>query len=79
MACRWLYCRSKFIGSNNGKAQTTDQDALTAHLALTVLLLEAAYADGECSKQEKEHLVATLVVNFGVTRQQIDTLLAERD
>ena len=34
----------KIIGSDNGKAQTTDQDALNAHLALTVLLLEAAYA-----------------------------------
>ncbi len=69
----------KIIGSNNGKAQTTEQDVLTAHLALTVLLLEAAYADGECSNQEKEHLVATLVTNFGVSRQEIDTLLAERD
>ena len=69
----------KIIGSSNGKAQTTEQDALNAHLALTVLLLEAAYADGECSSQEKAHLAATLVTNFGVSRQEIDTLLAERD
>ena len=69
----------KIIGSDNGKAQTTDQDILTAHLALTVLLLEAAYADGECSGEEKEHLVATLVTNFGISRQEIDTLLADRD
>ncbi len=69
----------KIIGSNNGKAQTTDQDILTAHLALTVLLLEAAYADGECSEEEKEHLVTTLVTNFGISRKEIDTLLADRD
>jgi uncharacterized tellurite resistance protein B-like protein len=69
----------KIIGSNNGKAQTTDQDMLTAHLALTVLLLEAAYADGECSGEEKEHLVTTLVINFGISRKEIDTLLADRD
>lgn len=69
----------KMINSNNGKAQTTDQDVLTAHLALTVLLLEAAYADGECSGEEKEHLAATLVANFGISRQEIDTLLADRD
>ncbi|MBU0969898.1 MAG: TerB family tellurite resistance protein, partial [Proteobacteria bacterium] len=69
----------KIIGSDNGKARTTDQDALTAHLALTVLLLEAAYADGECSQAEKEHLVETLVTHFGISRPEVDTLLAERD
>ncbi|WP_457552701.1 tellurite resistance TerB family protein [Desulfobacula sp.] len=69
----------KIIGSDNGKVQTTDQDALNAHLALTILLLEAAYADGECSEEEKEHLVATLVTNFGLSRQEIDILLADRN
>ena len=69
----------KILGSDNDKVQTTDQDILNAHLALTVLLLEAAYADGECSGEEKEHLVATLVANFGLSRQEIDTLLADRD
>ena len=68
----------KMIGSND-KAQTTQEDALNAHLALTVLLLEAAYADGECSKEEKEHLATTLVNNFDIPREQIDTLLAESD
>jgi len=69
----------KMIGSNNGKVETSDQDILTAHLALTVLLLEAAYSDGECSEKEKAQLVETLVTNFGVSRPEIDTLLAERD
>ena len=69
----------KITGSGNGKAQTTDQDVPNAHLALTVLLLEAAYADGECSGEEKDHLVATLVSNFVIPRQEIDTLLAGRD
>jgi len=69
----------KIIGSDNAKAQITGQDALNAHLALTILLLEAAYADGECSGEEREHLVTTLVTSFGISRQEIDTLLAERD
>ena len=69
----------KILENDKGKAQTTDQDSLNAHLALTVLLLEAAYADGECSGEEKEHLVATLVTNFGISRQEINTLLADRD
>ncbi len=66
------------MGSNNNKAQATEQDILTAHLALTVLLLEAAYADGECSKEEKEHLVTTLVTNFGISRKEVDILLDEK-
>ena len=75
----------KIIGSKNGninsnsKVQTTEQDIVDAHLALTVLLLEAAQADGECSEEEKEHLVLTLVTNFGISRQEIDSLLADRD
>jgi uncharacterized tellurite resistance protein B-like protein len=67
------------MGSNNGNVHTTEQDVVTAHLALTVLLLEAACADGECSREEKAHLVATLVTDFGVSRQEIDTLLAEKN
>ena len=69
----------KIISNDNGKVKTTDQDIIDAHLALTVLLLEAAYADGECSGEEKEHLIATLVTNFEVSRQEIDTLLTDRD
>ncbi len=69
----------KIIGSDSGKVETTDQDAIDAHLALTVLLLEAAHADGECSSEEKEHLVETLVTNFKIPRQEIDTLLTDKD
>ena len=69
----------KIIGSDSGKVETTDQDVIDAHLALTVLLLEAAHADGECSSEEKEHLVETLVTNFKIPRQEIDTLLTDKD
>lgn len=69
----------KIMGSNNGKVQIKDQDIITAHLALAVLLFEAAYADGECSEDEKKHIVATLVTDFGVPRQEIETLLADKD
>ena len=68
----------KIIRSNNDEVQTTDEDILTAHLALTVLLLEAAYADGKCTEKEKEHLTTTLVTNFGIPRKEIDTLLVDR-
>jgi uncharacterized tellurite resistance protein B-like protein len=67
----------KILG--NDTAQATEQDALTAHLALTVLLLEAAYADGECSDEEKTHLVKTLVTDFGVSEKDIEILLDDSD
>ncbi len=67
----------KIMGSD--KATATDQDALTAHLALTVLLLEAAHADGECSEAEKNHLSVTLETNFGIPQKETQALLHDRD
>ncbi len=69
----------KIIGSIDGKVRTTEKDALNAQMVLTVLLLEAAYADGKCSEKEKEHIVATLVTHFNIPRQEIDILLAEKN
>lgn len=68
----------KIMGQDTG-ASAPDQDALNAHLALTVLLLEAAYADGECSREELDHLAETLVRDFGVSRTDIETLLDDGD
>ncbi|MDD9302283.1 MAG: TerB family tellurite resistance protein [Desulfobacter sp.] len=65
----------KMISTGKDSTPATDEDALTAHLALTVLLLEAAYADGECSEQEKEHLAETLVANFDISPNDIHTLI----
>lgn len=69
----------KMLGQDGGNAPTTEEDVLTAHLALSVLLMEAAYADGECSKKEKELLAETLVKNFGVDKKEIDDLLERSD
>ncbi|MBT8360407.1 MAG: TerB family tellurite resistance protein [Desulfobacterales bacterium] len=53
------------------------------HIALCVLLLEAAHVDGECSNEEKEHVIETLTTHYGIPRKEIDELLAssykERD
>jgi uncharacterized tellurite resistance protein B-like protein len=53
------------------------------HIALCVLLLEAAHVDGECSNEEKEHVIKTLTTSCGIPRKEIDELLAnsykERD
>ncbi|SDO49024.1 tellurite resistance TerB family protein [Desulforhopalus singaporensis] len=44
-----------------------------------VLLLEAAHVDGECSDLEKEHMIATLVKECGITRSEIDDFLDKSD
>jgi len=67
---------SKILGSGDTGA-ATEEDALTAHLALAVLLFEAAHADGECSAREKDHLRHTLIADFGVAEQDIDQLLED--
>jgi len=67
----------KIMGKDEETA--TDQDALTAHLALTVLMLEAAHADGECSEAEKAHLAITLETNFGIPQKESQALIQDRD
>lgn len=69
----------KMFGNDNGPVQPTEQDALTAHLALAVLLMEAAWADGKCSREERDHLADTLVDSFGVKKQDIEALLQRSD
>lgn len=67
----------KKITGNTTKEKTagnnSDQDA---HIALCVLLLEAAHVDGECSDEEMEHIVSTLTTECNVSRQDIDELIA---
>lgn len=65
----------KMFCKDSKEARTSEKDALNAHTALAVLLMEAAYADGECSKAETEHMADTLVEKHGVTRNEINGLL----
>lgn len=52
-----------------------DPDPGDVHIALCVLMLEAAHADGECSADEMAHVVETLVTRLGVDRAAIDELI----
>ncbi len=45
------------------------------HIALCVLMLEAAHADGECSADEMAHVIETLTTKCGVARTEIDVLI----
>lgn len=48
---------------------------IDGHIALCVLLLETAYADGECSAEELEHLRNNLITTFQIPPGDIDGLL----
>ncbi|MCP4341248.1 MAG: hypothetical protein GY799_20785, partial [Desulfobulbaceae bacterium] len=62
----------KIIGKPTNEKTTNNDNAQDAHIALCVLLLEAAHVDGECSYEEIEHIVSTLTTECGVPRQEID-------
>ena len=61
--------RSEEKTKSNSKVQDTD-------IALCVLLLEAAHIDGECSYEEKEHIILTLTTTCDIPREEIDEFVA---
>ena len=52
-----------------------EEEIKDAHIALCVLLLEAAHVDGECSIDEMNHVVATLTERCGADQAEIDQLI----
>ncbi len=70
----------KIIGNTSGqKTKKSNDQVQDANIALCVLLLEAAYVDGECSNEEKEHIIVTLTTKWKVSRKEIDELIASGD
>lgn len=61
---------------NNKKENDSTSSNFDGHIALCVLLLEAAFVDGECSAEELSHLKETLTSKYDITPQDIDELLA---
>lgn len=69
----------KILGNDSGKKMEDDNKQQGLNTALCVLLLEAAHVDGECSEEEKEHVVLTLTEKCGVPREEIDEFIARGD
>ncbi len=61
--------------ADKGSSKPKKEEIKDAHIALCVLLLEAAHADGECSSAEMTHLVATLTARCGADQEEIDQLV----
>jgi uncharacterized tellurite resistance protein B-like protein len=69
----------KIRGEETDKASDPKDKVQDADTALCVLLLEAAHIDGECSLEEKEQLINTLVATRNLPRESIDAFLAMGD
>ena len=65
----------KVLGKNEKKKDSSAVTEEDMHIALCVLMLEAAHADGECSADEMEHVIETLTSKCGVARADIDALI----
>jgi len=63
----------KIIGNDERENQASEKEDV--HIPLCVLMLEAAHVDGECSADELNHVIDTLVDRIGVPRSEIDELI----
>lgn len=70
----------KILGEKpDQKEKSSNNKVQEANVALCVLLLEAAHVDGECSDEEKEHVILTLTTQCNIPRQEIDEFIAQSD
>jgi len=65
----------KMLSDDPQEATPTSQEE--AHVALCVLMIEAAHVDGECSDEEMAHVIDTLTDTSGVSRQDITELIEQ--
>ncbi|MBT8328887.1 MAG: TerB family tellurite resistance protein [Desulfofustis sp.] len=59
---------------DSAQAETVENQDDT-HIALCVLLIEAAHIDGECSDDEMAHVIDTLTNKCGILKEDIDELI----
>lgn len=67
----------KILGNVQHKKQAADHESLDVPIALSVLLLEAAHVDGNCSADEMEHVIKTLTAQYQVRPEDIQELIDE--
>ncbi len=65
----------KAIGLESGGASSVDVQRPRIEVAACVVLLEAAYADYECTEEELQHVIATMKDIFGITDPQARELV----
>ncbi len=66
----------KILGNKQGRIEIAEAESLDrTQLAACVVLLEAAYADFECTDEELDHVMQTLQAEFGVSKEYAQELL----
>ncbi len=67
----------KKIRGTKNRSEAIEQTETDAHVALCVLMIEAAHVDGECSDEEMAHVIETLTEVCQVPRKEIDELIEQ--
>ena len=71
-----FYLIKKILANKQGGVAVSEAENLDkTQLAASVVLLEAAYADYQCTEEELDHVVHTLQSEFGVTEEYARELL----
>jgi uncharacterized tellurite resistance protein B-like protein len=65
--------------NNRGSIDNTPDKKERTRVAASVILLEAAHADHECTNDELEHVIDTLSSDFDLSRKHVEELLELAD
>ena len=65
--------------NDRGSIESTPDNKERTRIAASVILLEAAYADHECTDDELEHVVDSLSSDFALSRKHVEELLELAD
>jgi uncharacterized tellurite resistance protein B-like protein len=61
--------------NSKGQIDTGPERQEKTRIAASVILLEAAYADHECTDDELDHVIETLSSDFDLSRKHVEDLL----
>jgi uncharacterized tellurite resistance protein B-like protein len=61
--------------NNRGASESAPDNGERTRVAASVILLEAAYADHECSDDELQHVIETLSSDFALSTDHVEDLL----
>ena len=61
--------------NSKGQIDTGPEREEKTRIAASVILLEAAYADHECTDDELDHVIETLSSDFDLSRKHVEDLL----
>ena len=66
----------KVLGNKQGAVEISEDESLDrTQVAASVVLLEAAYADNDCTDEELDHVAQTLQTEFKVNQEYVQELL----